>query len=185
MQLDKGLWRQVLRRGSQSLGKKGQVSRAAVAGQQSSCCIAGGAEVKVPLFLQAPGFISPAHPFSVWTKAYQVCLLPTSLREDAFTPTFLGVRPKSHHLAQHRQQEGKGVTAELQGIKLSPIKALAHRQAQRGWAPLQVADSYSQRDPGQILTTKEKVPKYFQVVFSWMKREENHRRTHQRDCRGW
>lgn len=56
--------------------------------------------------------------------------------------------------------------AELQRIKLSLIKALAHRQAQRAWALLQVADSYSQRDPGQILTIEEKVPKYFEVIFS-------------------
>lgn len=130
--------------------------------------------------------VFPQHILSVCEqKAYPGCPLPTSLREDAFTPTFPGVSPKSHHLAQYRQQEGKGVTAELQRIKLSLIKALAHRQAQRGWALLQVADSYSQRDPNQILTAEEEVPKYFQVGFSWKKRNEKHRCTHQRDCRGW
>lgn len=94
------------------------------------------------------------------------CPLHTSLRENAFTPSFPGIGPKSHHLTQQRQQERKRVMAELQRIKLSLIKALAHRQAQRGWALLQVVDSYSQRDPGQILTKEEKVTKYFEAIFS-------------------
>lgn len=94
------------------------------------------------------------------------CPLHTSLKEDAFTPSFPGISPKSQHLTQQRQQERKGVMVELQRTKLSLIKALARRQAQRGWALLQVADSYFQRDPDQILTKEEKVTKYFEAIFS-------------------
>lgn len=153
---------------------------------QSSSPVAGSTEVKVPL--------SPFKLLAVFLQYILSaceeeenpgCPLLTSLREDAFTPTFPGVSPKSHHLTQQRQQERKRVMAELQRIKLSLIKALAHRQAQRGWALLQVADSYSQRDPGQILTIDEKVPKYFEVIFSWEKREGKYKHTHQRDSRSW
>lgn len=66
------------------------------------------------------------------------------------------------------------MTAEPQRIKLSLIKALAHRQAQSHWALLQVAfDSYFQRDLGQILTTEEEVPKYLSWFLAGKKGMKN------------
>lgn len=184
--MDKGLWRWVLERGELKSGEKQAGAHTAPAEWQTFSSIAGNTEVKVPLspFKLLAVFLQHI----LWVceeKESPGCPLPTSLREDAFTPTFPGVSPKSHRLTQQRQQERKRVMAVLQRIKLSLIKALAHRQAQRGWSLLQVADSYSQRDPGQILAIGERVPKYFKVIFSWEKREGKYKHTHLRGSRGW
>lgn len=153
--------------GEPKSGGKGAGAHTAPTEWQSSSSIAGSTEVKVPLFPFKLLAVFLQHILSACEEEGNPdCPLPTSLREDAFTMTFPGVSPKSHHLTQQRQQERKRVIAELKRIKLTLIKALAHRQAQRAWALLQVAESYSQRDPGQILTIEKKVPKYFEVIFS-------------------